>query len=635
MLSKKAVAQTTIDRNSLTKITWSEAKKIVEIDSKLDHAGDEYVCEDNIFTYYVLINTWLLQFDDMSKRYAGVEVLEHIKQSGLIDTINLCQNVSDMVISNLENHTFLASLTTQVTPENIGWVLQLLRYPKRLSPAGCDKLQANSIGEFKDRERMNKRKMRRSETYAVRRVFNDARTILSVIPDMGDRPDLCEFTSGATVTGVKALAPRVAEALTGYPDLFGYGYGVFTPTTSLPDYAQVEAVPKSYKARRIIAKEHPGRQYKLSAVANYLWEQMKCKMIPGTRLHFCDRFVMDDQRINQAIAEIGSHNGKYCTIDFSAASDSITYAEACSILPCWLVARIRQYRPEKLRYADGSMATQQMWLSSGNKCTFICEGAIFLAVTIAIIRIYDTYCHTQCSREVFVYGDDVIIPTECFEFYMDYISAIGWKINPDKSFATTGDWVYRESCGVEFLNGHPCDTHYFTRKTLQPGKSSIAILVDMQHKLYEYEGVRLWLTSLARTIFPGITTSPYGDETATDLWGYSEPVLRKLPCAKFVQKVRTFRYLKLKERSTVLQALPCNETETIHSRPQTLSSGSKQTYSGWTEQEQRAAYEMYCYVTFLQHGPRYLTELDKLLGVSAPYDSYDKACRNTKVDYIL
>jgi hypothetical protein len=72
--------------------------------------------------------------------------------------------------------------------------------------------------------------------------------------------------------------------------------------------------------------------------------------------------------------------------------------------------------------------------------------------------IYATICfYIQCfrktdvSREVYVYGDDVIVPTR---FYQDAITAlnkIGFKVNTSKSFMKGG---FRESCGGDYYFGN-------------------------------------------------------------------------------------------------------------------------------------------------------------------------------------
>lgn len=57
-----------------------------------------------------------------------------------------------------------------------------------------------------------------------------------------------------------------------------------------------------------------------------------------------------------------------------------------------------------------------------------------------------------------VYGDDIIVPVEWYDTLVEYLSALGFIVNKDKSFSTG---FFRESCGKEYFHGKDVSPLYF------------------------------------------------------------------------------------------------------------------------------------------------------------------------------
>lgn len=119
------------------------------------------------------------------------------------------------------------------------------------------------------------------------------------------------------------------------------------------------------------------------------------------------------------------------TIDFSNASDS-TLIWACRLLfPQDVYCALKQYRSNYVRI-------QQNWIkpvklsSMGNGFTF----EVMTCLLLAIGRVF--------SGVTRVFGDDVIIPKEYADDFIETVGAIGYTTNPLKTF-TEGN--FRESCG--------------------------------------------------------------------------------------------------------------------------------------------------------------------------------------------
>jgi hypothetical protein len=80
----------------------------------------------------------------------------------------------------------------------------------------------------------------------------------------------------------------------------------------------------------------------------------------------------------------------------------------------------------------------------GNGATFELETLVFAVIVAAA-------CELEVGRDLFVYGDDIILPNEHFEEASAVLRACGFTPNMAKSFATGS---FRESCGGDYFEGY-------------------------------------------------------------------------------------------------------------------------------------------------------------------------------------
>lgn len=148
---------------------------------------------------------------------------------------------------------------------------------------------------------------------------------------------------------------------------------------------------------------------------------------------------LQDQSLNQRLAEKGSIDGSLATIDLSSASDTVAYELCAHLLPWdWYIALTSC----RCSYAslDGERVLLEKFSSQGNGFTFPLETLIFWAICSAV----------SDGDFVSVYGDDIIVKTEYFEDTMFFLRALGFTPNPKKSFGTG---KFRESCGADYYAG--------------------------------------------------------------------------------------------------------------------------------------------------------------------------------------
>jgi hypothetical protein len=94
----------------------------------------------------------------------------------------------------------------------------------------------------------------------------------------------------------------------------------------------------------------------------------------------------------------------------------------------------------------------------GSACCFPVECIVFvLAAEIACSYTPHSF---KNSKEIIVYGDDIILPTRAVPSLKAILSVLGFSINADKSY---WEGEFREACGVEAWSGYDVSTCKFKK----------------------------------------------------------------------------------------------------------------------------------------------------------------------------
>jgi hypothetical protein len=216
---------------------------------------------------------------------------------------------------------------------------------------------------------------------------------------------------------------------------------------------KVCAVPKSATAYRIIAME--------TAVQNFFQKGVDysirvCDSFPKWAIRF------EDQSYAQMRALQGSRDGSLATIDFSAASDSITFLmmqilfERTPLLAFWLAA-VRSPEAEiKFPREQPSLEELVVYASMGNVNCFS-----VLSLTVYALACYACDLAGCSKKEISVYGDDLVIPVDALSILFQLAAELGFVINKDKSF---GSGPFREACGIFAFDGVDVTTPMYPRQ---------------------------------------------------------------------------------------------------------------------------------------------------------------------------
>lgn len=203
-------------------------------------------------------------------------------------------------------------------------------------------------------------------------------------------------------------------------------------------------VPKDGRGPRTISKE-PLFLLKMQ-LGFFDWISSKLQAVTGKRINFTD------QTINRQLALDGSRTRKWATFDLKEASDRVSYAVA---------SRIFRHSPG-IYYFISRMRSTHTRLPSGkvlrlNKLSGMGSGLTFPLMALTIHLAVCTHVskrlglsYPEVSKNVYVYGDDLVVPKAYVPFVHDALTMVGLKLNLDKSFFKG---PFRESCGGDYING--------------------------------------------------------------------------------------------------------------------------------------------------------------------------------------
>jgi hypothetical protein len=525
-------------------------------------------------------------------------------------------------------------------------VLFLLRYPKRFSPLGNDVIQKESLKDFVQYENRTKL-MQRNESYGYTDVVKHVRDYIARMYDWDaicaeiDKidPVALPFSSGSAVnaratTGDKLIALATGEHEECFIDHFGV-WLVDRPATKVgrPKPVKVLAVPKSYKASRIIAMDDV---YNLTM--GLAIEEIFRK---ADRAAGCHREInLEDQSINQKLACVGSIDGTVATLDASHASDLISKSVFIDLFPTKYVQRVMHLLPSRYDI-DGMIRDLQMASTSGNTLTFRHETIVYKGVVAAAEEYFSAIVH-DIKHYAWAYGDDSIVNSEAFDVAVHFFTRLGLIINESKSYATGS---FRESCGKDYMDGMDVTSIYYPRfpiigsikgdrvdlsdgivRDTYRGKieNSLTMLIDLQKKIfpYSYDAARFVASIVMRA---GKVTTSVAGTVCTDMWDYVDGgIHRRVPATFAVEKhgryvhprAANFRFKKTGVATDTLYGdqqalfLRCLALDTKHTVPKVTHKCSRD----FTESE-KAFYEYWKYTHFLRYGSTFDSELDRLLGI--------------------
>lgn len=291
-------------------------------------------------------------------------------------------------------------------------------------------------------------------------------------------------------------------------------------TIVLPELEQpvrVVGVPKTLKGPRIIAIEPCCMQYAQQAIRRELYSLIESYELTKGHVNF------RDQSVNQSLAILSSKTGQLATIDLSDASDRVPRDLALEMFRSNpdLVGAIDACRSTRAEMPDGTIIDPlRKFASMGSALCFPVESMYFYTICVAALLKSQNLpvSHDNILKvivDVYVYGDDIIVPSTHAITVLEYLQKYNCKVNLKKTFLNGS---FRESCGVDAFDGELVTPTYLRK--LRPKNrrqaSELISWVETANLFYKkgyWETAQLMWHTCERVLGP----LPYVSDTSSAL----------------------------------------------------------------------------------------------------------------------
>lgn len=245
--------------------------------------------------------------------------------------------------------------------------------------------------------------------------------------------------------------------------------------------ARAHFVPKVYSKARSICIEENESQFLQQAVSAGLREHVRHSELNG-------HVEFNDQSINALHALNASVDKENCTIDMSEASNRVPrdvvswVVQDNTLLHNGLMAlSTRWMEPPRDLAASFQKHKLFMFAPMGSGLCFPVMSLMhYFLIAAIVMRVH----HHDVRSELYVYGDDIVLPSRYAQAVFDHLPKFGMKLNRSKSFVKSN---FRESCGTHAYNGMDI-TPVFLRKTISSGKAiteSIVSALSTEYLLFK------------------------------------------------------------------------------------------------------------------------------------------------------
>lgn len=211
-------------------------------------------------------------------------------------------------------------------------------------------------------------------------------------------------------------------------------------------------VPKTNQKARGICIEENEIQWLQQALRKGLCDRIESHPVTKGYVNFTS------QQINGDLALLSSQTGHLATIDMSSASDRISrklvsYLFGGNVPLRDSLLAVSTETIELPRELVDDWFIPQLPINKispmGSAICFPIMALVHFSLIKAIMK-FSAVDHTTTKPEVWVYGDDIIIPVDFVRAVYDILPLFGMKFNEEKSFVRSR---FRESCGLHAFNG--------------------------------------------------------------------------------------------------------------------------------------------------------------------------------------
>lgn len=269
-------------------------------------------------------------------------------------------------------------------------------------------------------------------------------------------------------------------------------------------------VPKTRDTSRMICVEPSVNMFYQLGLGTILEDRL-------SRLYNIDLSTQPEK--NRLLAQRGSLDGSFSTIDLSSASDSLSLKMCEDVFPTWFFQTLLELRSHTVSL-DGSPVPLNMISTMGNGFTFPLQTVMFSCLIRAAYSVEDIPLQNGWSPRGTKYyangepvskhtstfnwccfGDDLIVDKRAYRNVRRLLRIIGCEVNNSKTFF---EGPFRESCGADWFYGQPARS-VFVKRLRSP--QDIFVAINLLNGWSAYTGIPListvqcltgWLRSPAK-----------------------------------------------------------------------------------------------------------------------------------------
>ena len=215
-------------------------------------------------------------------------------------------------------------------------------------------------------------------------------------------------------------------------------YDSFDGITGYDLPAKVILVPKDSRGPRLISCEPVDKQWIQQGIMRNLVRSIEANPLTKGKVNFTD------QTVNQTLAKQASLSGEFATLDLKEASDRVHHSLIRLLFPEHVFRVLDCCRSVATVLPAGDTIALRKFAPMGSALCFP-----IMALTIwALLSAAAPNAYVQ--QNIYVYGDDVIVPVSFANDAIAVLTYFGLKLNTDKCCI---QGPFKESCGTDAFQG--------------------------------------------------------------------------------------------------------------------------------------------------------------------------------------
>lgn len=213
---------------------------------------------------------------------------------------------------------------------------------------------------------------------------------------------------------------------------------------ALNGHAKVVLVPKDSRGPRLISCEPLAYQWVQQGIAEQVVDLISRHKLTAGHVNFTD------QTVNGRWALESSLTRALATLDLKDASDRVSLELVRALFPRVLLERLEASRSVATELPSGELLPLVKFAPMGSALCFPVLSLVVWSLAVASISLRRGKTLQEGKTGVYVFGDDLIVPSDEAQSVMDDLERYGLRVNRAKSFIRSN---YRESCGVDAFKG--------------------------------------------------------------------------------------------------------------------------------------------------------------------------------------